>query len=98
MHILAQRAIVNGLSLPGFAKQLTGKPWEMNAFDLIDLVGGRGKGYNCSLNEIANLCGIRGKLDTTAEDVAAGVSYLLTAESVTGVVLPVDAGLHLMQS
>ena len=70
MHILAQRAIVNGLSLPGFAKQLTGKPWEMNAFDLIDLVGGRGKGYNCSLNEIANLCGIPGKLDTTGDDVA----------------------------
>lgn len=74
MHILAQRAIVNGLSLPGFAKQLTGKPWEMNAFDLIDLVGGRGKGYNCSLNEIANLCGIPGKLDTTGEDVA-GMFY-----------------------
>ena len=34
----------------------------------------------------------------TAEDVAAAVSYLLTAESVTGVVLPVDAGQHLMQS
>ena len=74
MHILAQRAIVNGLSLPGFAKQMTGKPWEMNAFDLIDLVGGRGKGYNCSLNEIANLCGIPGKLDTTGDDVA-GMFY-----------------------
>ena len=34
----------------------------------------------------------------TAEDVAAAVSYLLTAESVTGVVLPVDSGQHLMQS
>ena len=34
----------------------------------------------------------------TVEDVAAAVSYLLTAESVTGVVLPVDAGQHLMQS
>ena len=34
----------------------------------------------------------------TTEDVAAAVSYLLTAESVTGVVLPVDAGQHLMQS
>ena len=34
----------------------------------------------------------------TAEDVAAAVAYLLTAESVTGVVLPVDAGQHLMQS
>ena len=34
----------------------------------------------------------------TAENVAAAVSYLLTAESVTGVVLPVDAGQHLMLS
>ena len=34
----------------------------------------------------------------TAEDVAAAVSYLLTAESVTGVVLSVDSGQHLMQS
>ena len=74
MHILAQRAIVNGLSLPAFARQMTGKPWEMNAFDLMDVVGGRGKGYNCSLNEIANLCGIPGKLDTTGDDVA-GMFY-----------------------
>lgn len=34
----------------------------------------------------------------TVEDVSAAVSYLLTAESVTGVVLPVDSGQHLMQS
>ena len=34
----------------------------------------------------------------TVEDVAAAVSYLLTAESVTGVVLSVDSGQHLMQS
>ena len=31
----------------------------------------------------------------TADDVAAAVSYLLSAESVTGVVLPVDSGQHL---
>lgn len=74
MHILAQRAIVNGLSLPAFARQTTCKPWEMSAFDLMDVVGGRGKGYNCSLNEIANLCGIPGKLDTTGDDVA-GMFY-----------------------
>ena len=34
----------------------------------------------------------------TPEDVAAAVVYLLSAESVTGVVLPVDAGQHLLQS
>ena len=33
----------------------------------------------------------------TAEDVAAAVSYLLDAESVTGVVIPVDAGQHLIR-
>ena len=32
----------------------------------------------------------------TPEDVAAAVVYLLSAESVTGVVLPVDAGQHLL--
>ena len=32
----------------------------------------------------------------TAEDVAAAVSYLLGAESVTGAVIPVDAGQHLI--
>lgn len=74
MHILAQRAIVNGLSLPGFARQMTCKPWEMNALDLMDIVGGRGKSYNCTLNEIANLCGIPGKLETTGDDVA-GMFY-----------------------
>lgn len=32
----------------------------------------------------------------TADDVAAAVSYLLAAESVTGTVIPVDAGQHLI--
>ena len=70
IHILAQRAIVNGLSLPEFAKQVCGKPWDMDAVDLMDVVGGLKKGAGCSLNEIANLCGIPGKLDTTGDDVA----------------------------
>jgi len=71
MHILAQRAIVNGLSLPAFATQVLGKPWEMDALDLMEVVGGRARSYNCSLHEIATLCGIPGKLDTTGQDVAA---------------------------
>ena len=33
----------------------------------------------------------------TADDVAAAVSYLLGAESVTGVVIPVDSGQHLIR-
>lgn len=32
----------------------------------------------------------------TADDVAAAVSYLLAAESVTGAIIPVDAGQHLI--
>lgn len=32
----------------------------------------------------------------TAEDVAAAVSYLLSAEATTGIIIPVDAGQHLM--
>ncbi len=70
IHILAQRAIVNGLCTPAFAKQVCGKPWDMDAMDLMDVVGGFKKGASCSLNEIACLCGIPGKLDTTGEDVA----------------------------
>ena len=70
LHILAQRAIVNGLSLPEFAKQVCGKPWDMDAVDLMDVVGGFKKGATCSLHEIANLCDIPGKLDTTGDDVA----------------------------
>jgi predicted PolB exonuclease-like 3'-5' exonuclease len=46
----------------------------MDAIDLIDVVGGFKKGTGCSLNEIANLCGIPGKLDTTGDDVA-GLFY-----------------------
>ena len=34
----------------------------------------------------------------TPEDVAAAVAYLLAAEAVTGVVLPVDAGQHLVDA
>ena len=33
----------------------------------------------------------------TTDDVAAAVSYLLGAESVTGVIIPVDAGQHLIR-
>ena len=34
----------------------------------------------------------------TADDVAAAVSYLLDAESVTGTIIPVDAGQHLLET
>ena len=70
LHILLQRAFVNGLQLPNFFKESAAKPWNQTSVDLMDFLGGKGKGYTASLNEIANLCGIPGKLDTTGYDVA----------------------------
>ena len=74
MHILLQRAFVNGLQLKGFFKDATDKPWNATNVDLMDVLGGRGKGYGASLNEIAVLSGIPGKIDTRGEDVA-GMFY-----------------------
>ena len=34
----------------------------------------------------------------TSDDIAAAVSYLLSAESVTGAIIPVDAGQHLLEA
>ena len=74
VRILLQRALVNGMQLRGFAKEATAKQWNQAGVDLMDVVGGHGKGHTCSLNEIAVLCGIPGKLDTTGDDVA-GLYY-----------------------
>jgi hypothetical protein len=74
LHILAQRAIVNGVSAPDFARRVAEKPWNSPDIDLMEIVGGRGRSYGCSLHEIANLCGVPGKLDTTGDDVA-GLFY-----------------------
>lgn len=74
LHILAQRAFVNGISAPQFAERVTAKPWNSPDIDLMEIVGGRAKSYGCSLNEIANLCGVPGKLDVTGDDVA-GLFY-----------------------
>ena len=70
LHILFQRAFVNGLQLPAFFREATAKPWNQEGVDLMDCLGGHGHGYSASLNEVANLCGIPGKLDTTGDDVA----------------------------
>ncbi len=69
IRILTQRAIVKGLSLRSLCDRLDAKPWESLDVDLMDLVGGYGKTYAASLNEIATLSGIPGKLDTTGDDV-----------------------------
>ncbi len=74
--ILVQRAIVNGLSCPGFATR-PDKPWEgvdyfstasEHNLDLAPLLGR----YNQmpSLNEVARLSGIPGKIDTSGGGVA----------------------------
>lgn len=76
LPILIQRAIVNGLSCPGFAHRPE-KPWEgvdyFSSFsehniDLAPLLGR----YNQmpALNEIARLSGIPGKIDTSGGGVA----------------------------
>ena len=70
VHILLQRAFVNGLQLPGFFKESTAKPWNQTGVDMMDFLGGYGKHHSASLNEVATLCGIPGKLDTTGQDVA----------------------------
>lgn len=78
LTILVQRAIVNGIQAPGFARR-PDKPWEgVDYFargsefnvDLIDIVGpswGRGAP---SLHEITTLSGIPGKFDIGGADVA----------------------------
>lgn len=74
VHILLQRAYVNGLSLPRFFLEATEKPWKTEGVDLMDFLGGHGRGYSASLNEVATLAGIPGKLETTGDDVA-GLYY-----------------------
>ncbi|MDD4016462.1 MAG: 3'-5' exonuclease [Kiritimatiellae bacterium] len=69
LRILTQRAITNGLTLKSLCERLDAKPWESQDIDLMEMVGGFGKNYAVSLNEIAKLSGIPGKLDTTGDDV-----------------------------
>jgi len=69
LRILTQRAITNGLTLKSLCERLDAKPWESQDIDLMELVSGFGKNYAVSLNEIAKLSGIPGKLDTTGDDV-----------------------------
>lgn len=70
MHILRQRAIVNGLQNKVFAEEAAAKPWNSASIDLMEMVGRPGKGYTASLNEVAVQCGFPGKIETTGYDVA----------------------------
>jgi predicted PolB exonuclease-like 3'-5' exonuclease len=79
LKAMIQRSVVLGLSMPGFCKR-PNKPWEGDDYfdsrnseasvDLKDVVGGWGKATP-SLNEIATLSGIPGKLDVDGEQVAS---------------------------
>lgn len=78
LKAMIQRSVVRGLTMPAFCKR-PNKPWEGDDYfdsrnseasvDLKDVVGGWGKGTP-SLNEIATLSGIPGKMDVDGEAVA----------------------------
>ena len=78
LKAMIQRGVVLGLSMPDFCKR-PNKPWEGDDYfdsrnceasvDLKDVVGGWGK-TTPSLNEIATLSGIPGKMDVDGEQVA----------------------------
>jgi predicted PolB exonuclease-like 3'-5' exonuclease len=78
LKAMVQRGVVLGLSIPGFCKR-PNKPWEGDDYfdsrnceasvDLKDVIGGWGK-TTPSLNEIATLSGIPGKMDVDGEQVA----------------------------
>ena len=78
LKALIQRGVVQGLTLPAFCKR-PNKPWEGEDYfdsrnseagvDLKDVLGGWGKGTP-SLNEIATLSGIPGKMEVDGQQVA----------------------------
>jgi len=79
LKAMIQRSVVLGLSMPDFCKR-PNKPWEGDDYfdsrnseasvDLKDVIGGWGKTAP-SLNEIATLSGIPGKMDVDGEQVAS---------------------------
>jgi 3'-5' exonuclease len=78
LKAMIQRSVVQGLTMPDFCRR-PNKPWEGDDYfdsrnseasvDLKDVVGGWGKATP-SLNEMATLSGIPGKLDVDGEQVA----------------------------
>jgi len=79
LKAMIQRSVVLGLSMPAFCKR-PNKPWEGDDYfdsrnseasvDLKDVLGGWGK-TTPSLNEIATLSGIPGKMDVDGQQVAS---------------------------
>jgi predicted PolB exonuclease-like 3'-5' exonuclease len=78
LKAMIQRSVVLGLTIPEFCRR-PNKPWEgvdyfdsrnsEGSVDLKEVLGGWGKGTP-SLNEIATLSGIPGKMDVDGEQVA----------------------------
>ena len=78
LKILVQRAVAKGMQASKFAKR-PDKPWEGYDYfisrnneghvDLIEILGSYGNS-NPSLNEIATVCGIPGKMGVSGEEVA----------------------------
>jgi len=79
LKAMIQRSVVLGLTMPDFCRR-PNKPWEGDDYfdsrnseasvDLKDVIGGWGK-TTPSLNEIATLSGIPGKMDVDGEQVAS---------------------------
>ena len=78
LKIVVQRGIANGMQAKEYCTRPT-KPWEGNDYfargndcniDLMDIVGGFGRSIGVTLNEMAVVCGIPGKLGTSGDDVA----------------------------
>jgi hypothetical protein len=79
LKAMIQRSVVLGLSMPAFCKR-PNKPWEGEDYfdsrnseasvDLKDVLGGWGKATP-SLNEIATVSGIPGKMDVDGQQVAS---------------------------
>lgn len=81
LRLLLQRAVIHGLALPDFCRR-PAKPWDpepdylvrsnQNAWnvDVLETLGGAGRGAVPSLHEIAVQCGIPGKFDAEGAQVA----------------------------
>jgi hypothetical protein len=78
LKIVIQRGLANGIQAKEYCTRPE-KPWQGNDYfargqdcniDLMEIVGGFGRTYGVSLNEIAVVCGIPGKLGTSGDDVA----------------------------
>jgi len=69
LRILMQRAFTHGVDLKAMGERVNAKPWESRDIDLMELVSGFGKQHSASLNELARLSGIPGKMDVMGEDV-----------------------------